>query len=89
MMKTIKVSDKGQIAIPQPMRETLGIERGDNLVIIQIDNKILLEKAQKMEQRLKGDFWDILKFSEQSLKEVWDNEEDEIWNKYLRGKKCK
>jgi len=33
MMKTIKVSDKGQIAIPQPMRENLGIERGGPLYL--------------------------------------------------------
>jgi AbrB family looped-hinge helix DNA binding protein len=86
-MKTIKVSAKGQIAIPQSMRETLGIGRGDELVVIQIDNKILLEKAQKMEQKLKDDFKDILRFSEQSLKEVWDNKEDDIWNEYLKNKK--
>ena len=83
-MKTIRVSDKGQIAIPQPMRETLGIERGDELVIIQIDNKILLEKTQKIEQKIKDDFKDILKFSEKSLKEVWNNKSDDIWNRYLK-----
>jgi len=87
MIKTIKVSDKGQIAIPRSIRETLGIDRGDELVVIQIDNKILLEKTQKMEQKLKDDFKDILKFSENSLKEVWDNKEDDIWNKYLESKK--
>lgn len=84
MMKTIRVSEKGQIAIPNQIRETLGIEQGDELVILQIDNKILMEKAQKIEQRLKDSFKDILKFSELSLKEVWDNKEDEIWNKYLK-----
>ena len=29
MMKTIKVSDKGQISIPNSMRQRLGIDRGD------------------------------------------------------------
>ena len=85
MMKTIRVSEKGQIAIPQPMRETLGIEKGDELVVIQIENKILLEKAQKMEQKLKDEFKDIIKFSERSLKEVWDNKSDDMWSQYLRG----
>ena len=83
-MKTIKVSDKGQISIPQLMRETLGIKRGDELVVIQIDNKILLEKSQKIEERMRDDFKDILKFSEKSLKEVWDNKSDDIWNRYLK-----
>lgn len=84
MMKTIKVSEKGQIAIPQLIRETLGINKGDELVIIQIDNKILLEKAQEVEQKMKDDFKDILKFSEKSLKEVWGNKSDEVWNQYLK-----
>ena len=84
MMKTIKVSEKGQIAIPQTIRETLGIERGDELIIIQVDNKILLEKAKKMEQKMKEDFKDIIKFSEKSLKGVWDNKLDDIWNQYLK-----
>lgn len=87
MMKTIKVSEKGQIAIPQAVRDSLGINQGDELVMIQIDNKILLEKSQKIEQKLQDDFKDILKFSEQSLKEVWDNPEDEIWNSYLKKKR--
>jgi len=87
MMKTIKVSEKGQIAIPNQIRETLGIEQGDELLVIQIDDKILIEKAQRTEQRLKDDFKDILKFSEGSLKEVWDNKSDDIWKEYLkRGK---
>lgn len=84
MMKTIKVSEKGQIAIPNKIRETLGIEQGDELVIMQIDNKILIEKAQRTEQRLKDDFKDILKFSERSLKEIWNNKSDNIWNRYLK-----
>jgi len=83
MIKTVRVSDKGQIAIPQSIREVMGIHRGDNLVLFQVDGKLLLEKTQKTEQKMKDDFEDVLKFSENSLKEVWDNKEDEIWNKYL------
>jgi len=33
----------------------------------------------------KDDFKDLLKLSELSLKKVWDNEEDEIWNEYLKN----
>jgi AbrB family looped-hinge helix DNA binding protein len=84
MMKTIRVSEKGQIAIPLPVREKLKIEQGDELVLIQVGNKILLQKVRQVEQKLQDEFKDILKFSEMSLKEVWDNKSDEIWNRYLR-----
>jgi len=83
-IKTIKVSDKGQIAIPQVIREKAGIDRGDELVIIQTGGKILLEKSQKISNRMKDDFKDIISFSEKSLKDVWDNKEDEIWGTYFK-----
>ena len=86
MMRTIRVSEKGQIAIPNQIRETLEIEQGDELVIIQMGNKILIEKAQITEKRLKDDFKDILRFSEKSLKEVWNNKSDDVWNQYLKRK---
>jgi AbrB family looped-hinge helix DNA binding protein len=84
VMTTVRVSEKGQIAIPQSIRESIGITKGDDLVIIQVDGKLLLEKSKKIEQNLKDDFKDILKFNEKSLKEVWDNKEDEIWSSYLK-----
>ena len=84
MMKTIKVSDKGQISIPSSIRQRLGIDKGDNLVLFEIEGKILIEKQQIVSEKIKDDFKDIMHFSEQSLKEVWDNSEDEIWNQYLK-----
>ena len=84
MIKTIKVSDKGQIAIPRSIRENLGINKGDELILLELDGKLLVERAKKIESKIQDDFKDILKFSEKSLKSIWDNEEDEIWNEYLR-----
>jgi AbrB family looped-hinge helix DNA binding protein len=84
IIKTIKVSDKGQIAIPQNIREQASIKKGDELIIVQSHGKILLEKAQRLSEEIKDDFKDLLKFSEQSLKSVWDNKEDDIWSNYLK-----
>jgi AbrB family looped-hinge helix DNA binding protein len=81
--KILKVSDKGQISIPNSIRQRLGIKQGDSLVLFEINGKILLEKSQNILERVKDEFSDILKLSEQSLREVWDNKEDEIWSKYL------
>ena len=53
MIKTIKVSEKGQIAIPQVIRDSLGINQGDDLIMIQMNNKILLEKSQKWSKNYK------------------------------------
>lgn len=84
IMKTVKVSDKGQIAIPREIREQTGIKKGDELVIVQSNGKILLEKSQKVSTKMKDDFKDLLKFSEKTLRSVWGNKQDDIWNSYLK-----
>jgi len=87
-MKTVRISDKGQIAIPMDIRNSLGLRRGDELVLIQTNNKILIEKPKKMIKGVKEDFKDMITLTESSLKKLWLNKEDEIWNEYLKkGKK--
>jgi len=83
-IKTVRVSEKGQIAIPVSMRENIGIEQGDELLLVETEGKILIEKSKRVSQSMKDDFEDILKYNEESLKEVWDNKEDSIWASYLR-----
>lgn len=83
-IKTVRVSEKGQIAIPMSMRENVGIEQGDDLILVETKGKILIEKADRVSKSMKDNFEDILKYNEDSLKEVWDNKEDDIWASYLR-----
>jgi len=77
-IKIIKVTDKGQISIPIEIRNSIGIFSGDELIIIRNGETLCLKKIKK------DDFKDLLKINEKSLKEVWDNQEDEIWNNYLK-----
>lgn len=82
-IKTVNVSEKGQIALPVEIRKSMNIKKGDRLLLMQADNKVLIEKSEVIE-KLKDDFKDILKFNELALKEVWDNKEDDIWQEYLK-----
>ena len=34
---------------------------------------------------MKDEFTDLLKFSEESLKDVWYNEDNNIWSNYLKN----
>ena len=77
LVKTIKVSDKGQIAIPTEIRDTIGIKKGDTLIMIQDHGKILIEKESK---KIKEDFGDLLKHSEQVAEKLWGNKDDDIWD---------
>jgi len=76
--KIIKVTDKGQISIPINIRNSIGINAGDELIVIEDWKTICLKKVKK------EDFSDLLKLSEKSLKKIWDNDEDEIWDTYLK-----
>ncbi len=84
LVKTIKVSDKGQIAIPLEIREEIGINKGDDLVLVQEGKKILLEPVDKVSKKIKEDFSDLIKLSEKSLMKIWNNKSDEVWDTYLK-----
>ncbi len=81
MKVRVKVSQKGQIAIPSEIQRDLGIKKGDELVLIRKGDKILLEKAAR---KLEGEFDDIADILERSLKKIWLNKKDEVWNQYLK-----
>ncbi len=81
--KKIRVSDKGQIAIPTEIRKEMSIHKGDELLLIKKGDKIILEKSRKFERKLEDEFKDIERMSEESLKTLWSNKEDDIWNSYL------
>ncbi len=83
--KTIRVSDKGQVAIPAEIQREMGIAKGDELLLIKKGEKIILEKPKKFVRVLQDEFEDIQEISESSLKKLWLNKRDEIWNRYLKG----
>jgi len=82
--KMIKVSAKGQITLPSDMQREIGIKKGDEILLIKKGNRILLEKQENMAKKIEDDLRDISIFSERSLKKLWLNKEDEIWNQYLK-----
>jgi len=76
------VSDKGQIAIPREIQKLLGIKKGDRLVLTAKNKKLLIQKATNLEKHMEDDFSDLLKHSESTLKKLWLNKEDDIWDKW-------
>jgi AbrB family looped-hinge helix DNA binding protein len=83
--RTIKVSEKGQVAIPVEIQREMGIGKGDELLLIKKGEKIILEKPKKLARFLRDEFEDVQKVSESSLNKVWLNKKDEVWNRYLKG----
>jgi len=81
IIKMIKVSDKGQIALPKDIRESADIKTGDSLVLVQKGKRIMLEKSSVIKDKVEDDFKDILKLSEITTKKLWNNKYDEVWDK--------
>lgn len=79
-IKNVRVSDKGQISIPQDIREELGINKGDDILIIQEGDNIMIKKSSTFSKSLKNEFGDLVKHSEKTAKKFWSNEKDDIWD---------
>ena len=62
-----KMSSKGQIVIPQEMRENL--EEGDKIVIIKNDGQLILKKMEDFDKNLKEDL-EFAKRTEEAWREI-------------------
>ena len=83
-IRTIRVSQKGQVSIPTDIRKTMKIKKGDKLVMIVKGHKIVLEKSDNIALLLDGEFRDVKVLTEDTLKKIWLNKHDEKWNQYAK-----
>ena len=83
-LKTIKLSEKGQISIPKDIRKGMHLKKGDKLVLMTKGEQLILQKADAVLKKLGIDEESMgnMLVSEEILKKDWDNKYDERWNKY-------
>lgn len=81
MLRSVSVNDRGQLVIPEEMREELGIEGGSVLVLVKRGNEIVLRREEDVLDELDR-FWRGV--AERSLERAW-GEEDEVWDEYFSG----
>lgn len=84
--KKVKVSDKGQISIPVDMQKLIGLKKGDELLLIRKGRKIILERPDRIMQVLEDEFEDVRSVTERQLAKLWLRREENVWNRYLKGK---
>lgn len=77
-IKAVKVSGKGQISIPSDIRKEMKIKKGEELLLVKKGDRLLVEKSSK---RFAGEFDFMLKHAEAVAQKLWNNKEDEIWDK--------
>jgi len=80
-VKTVRISEKGQVAIPAKMRRRLGLRGGSIVLLIEDEGSILLAKPEEAADALAERLSDLTRFAEQSFQVLWDNRADEIWDR--------
>ena len=78
--KTVRVSDKGQVAIPIEIRRAMGLKKGSELLILFDGEKMMLARADRAAQAILREFDDLVRASAETARELWANEADEVWN---------
>ena len=79
-LQTVRVSEKGQIAIPAKIRRSLGLKRGSTLLLIEDKGRLLIAKAERVAGTLEDDFSDLTRHAEETFRELWENRADEVWD---------
>lgn len=71
-MKTVKITEKGQIAIPKDIRELEGFEEGDKIAILAFEDRVELRPLKQFNEQMF-----TLLASERALAKDWLSKEDE------------
>ena len=72
--KIVKITAKGQISLPVKIQEACKLKKGDRLLLVEEKGTIILKKIENTE------YINLILQSERTLKKIWDNKEDEIWD---------
>ena len=74
-VKTAKITEKGQIAIPKDIRDMEGFKKGSKVAILAYEDRIELRPMKQVSERM---FTALA--SERSLAKLWNTkEEDKAW----------
>lgn len=81
LVKTVRTSPKGQLTLPVAMLRALGLSGPSELVAVQEGRRIVLAPADEVAKPVLDDLkgWEHL--ATPSFEEVWNNDEDAVWDR--------
>ena len=82
LVKTVKITDKGQITLPADTMRAMNLRRGAELVLVQEGDRIVLVRASRVGKQIVDEFGGWEELSAPAFAELWDNEADEVWNDF-------
>ncbi|MEI2692242.1 MAG: AbrB/MazE/SpoVT family DNA-binding domain-containing protein [Anaerolineae bacterium] len=73
----VRLRERGQITLPQPVRDSLAVDTGDTLNLVQIDDILLLSPRQALIPKLSQEFTALMQEEGVSLAQLLQGLEDE------------
>lgn len=80
LVKTVKITDKGQITLPAEALRSMRARKGTELLLVQDGERIVLVKAADVGKRVVDDLAGFEGLGLSAFHDLWDNEYDEVWN---------
>jgi bifunctional DNA-binding transcriptional regulator/antitoxin component of YhaV-PrlF toxin-antitoxin module len=81
IVKTVKVSAKGQLTLPADALRAMNVRKGPEFVLVPEGDRIVLVKAGAVGKRIVDETEGFAALAGRSFARVWDNPvDDEVWN---------
>lgn len=80
LVKTVKVSAKGQITLPAETMRAMRARKGTEFLLVQEGDRIILVKASDVGRKVADDTAGFAALGLSTFAEIWDNDADEVWN---------
>ncbi len=76
MTEVTKISSKGQVVIPQVIREELGLEVGTTVIVNKVKDYVILKKINIPD--LKKEFEELVNYGKQHAKKLGIKSEEDV-----------
>ena len=81
IVKTVKVSAKGQLTLPADTMRAMNVRKGTEFVLVQDGDRLILTKANTVGKRIVDETRGFEALGVGAFQDVWDNPaDDEAWN---------
>lgn len=81
IVKTVKVSAKGQLTLPVEAMRAMNVRKGTEFVLVQEGDRLVLTKAHAVGKRIVEETRGFEALGLGAFQDVWDNPvDDEVWN---------
>jgi bifunctional DNA-binding transcriptional regulator/antitoxin component of YhaV-PrlF toxin-antitoxin module len=80
LVKTVKVSAKGQITLPVEALRAMKARKGTELLLVQQGDHLVLVRAGDVGKRVLDELGGFEALAAPAFADLWDNPADEVWD---------